>query len=374
MQQVNGIDFREVFDKLPVNALIVDENHKVVAVNSEYEGKLCQPYVDAVGGHCPIVSHDCQDPLPACPLLESLASGEPETRIVFEPKRQVWLESSVAPLEATGPDGARLFVHTVRNVTEEMERKESLEETMEIMARRGRELEEARTVREEFLARMSHELRTPLNSVIGFSGVLAQRLAGELNNEQVEQVEMIRHSGQQLLALIDNLFSLDSLNHDNVAVMPVEVRLSSLVARAIGDARTTAGPLADDTELSVDISRDGTIVTDERLVLQIVGNVLDNAIRNSSGGRVTVRARFGSLSCVIQVIDSGPGIPPEYIERVFEPFARAMRPNHEQGAGIGLTVAHGLALRLGGDLSVSSPPGEGATFTLVLPTKANGIE
>lgn len=266
-----------------------------------------------------------------------------------------------------------------------------LNQTLELqVAERTAELQEA-LVRAEasdkmksaFLATMSHELRTPLNSIIGFTGIVIQGLAGELNAEQCKQLGMVQSSARHLLELINDVLDLSKIEAGQLKVQPEPFSLSASIERVIGSIQ----PLADKKGLtleSVTVPELGEIVSDRRRVEQILLNLLNNAIKFTDEGSVTLMAervpeyrsrpegpsRPGVRICVS---DTGIGIKAEDLAVLFQPFRQidsGLTRQHE-GTGLGLAICHRLATLLEGEISVVSISSKGSNFSLTIPLTLN---
>lgn len=245
--------------------------------------------------------------------------------------------------------------------------------------RHGRESREAlaetrRAIegRNRLIRGITHDVKNPLGAADGYAELLQMGLRGALEPLQEETVRSIRRSIDAALGTIQDLLSLSEAQEASLALRVEQVRLSRLVQEAVeahrGVAEASARKLAVETRDS-----DVVVRTDARRVEQILGNLLSNAIKHSGPGdaiRVAIVADGstpGQGGAEIRVSDSGPGIPETELERIFDEFQRLDmgRPGH----GLGLTISRTLARRLGGELSVESRPGEGATFVLWLPTE-----
>ncbi|MCE4557296.1 hybrid sensor histidine kinase/response regulator [Roseateles cellulosilyticus] len=235
---------------------------------------------------------------------------------------------------------------------------------------RERELAEARSrAKTELLAQVSHEMRTPMNAVLGFSDILAR---SPLKPEQAHYVEVLGHAGRQVFALINDLLDnariesgrLELTAHPFNLVDLVELQLELLRERAQGRglwlrvfARTEAT---------------GWVVGDAQRVAQIVTNLVGNAVKFTKAGGVTVElSRNDAGLVVMRVQDTGIGIAPQQLERIFQPFAQADADIARDfgGTGLGLSITRSLARLMGGDVTVRSEPGRGSCFevTLALP-------
>jgi signal transduction histidine kinase/CHASE3 domain sensor protein/FtsZ-binding cell division protein ZapB len=217
-----------------------------------------------------------------------------------------------------------------------------------------------------FLATMSHELRTPLNAIIGYQSLLAEQIAGKLNESQIAQLSRIRASADHLLGLIDEVLTFSRVDAGKEHVRKEELELHAVVAAAV----TMVTPLAAAKGLKLrDETADGRVVSDAGKVRQIMLNLLSNAIKFSDDGEIVVRSKEDDASITISVMDTGIGIAPENLDSIFDPFWQVeQRPTRRAGGtGLGLSVSRSLARLLGGDVTVQSRPAGGSTFNLVIP-------
>ena len=232
------------------------------------------------------------------------------------------------------------------------------------------QLEVASRHKSEFLANMSHELRTPLNAVIGFSDVLLERMFGDLNSKQEEYVKDILDSGKHQLSLINDILDLSKVEAGRMELEPSEFSVRELLTTALTLVQEQAIRHGIRLELAVEPAIT-TIVADQRLLKQILLNLLANAVKfTPDGGRVDLSARQLHDVVEISVRDNGIGIAPHDQARIFEEFARA-GSNAQEGTGLGLTLTQKLVALHGGRISLESALGQGSTFTFTLPT--NGL-
>jgi PAS domain S-box-containing protein len=230
------------------------------------------------------------------------------------------------------------------------------------------ELVVATEAKSAFLANMSHELRTPLNSIIGFSTVILQGLAGPLSDEQERQVRMVNESGKNLLVLVDDLLDLARIEAGrNVAVFE-DIEVPGLVDAVVATLR----PLADAKGLELTVDRaPGTdpLRSDPRMLRQILTNLLGNAVKFTESGVVSLSVSVENGRMLFAVADTGHGIRAEDVPRIMEDFYQA-RPSEEAkmaGTGLGLAICSRLAEAIGATLDISSEFGVGSTFTLRVP-------
>lgn len=234
---------------------------------------------------------------------------------------------------------------------------------------RVEQLRRANKLRAQFMSYMSHEFRTPLDSILALSGLLLNRVDGELTEEQEKQVSYIRRSAHDLLGLVDDLLDTARVEAGKAAVHPT----SFTAAELFNALRATLRPLlsGESTQLLFDdASAVPPLVTDEPKVAQILRNLVSNALKFTEAGEVRVSARGVEGDRVaFTVTDTGVGIEPEDQARIFEDFAQVdgQVQRRRRGTGLGLPLSRKLAELLGGTLTMESRPGRGSAFTLELP-------
>lgn len=232
---------------------------------------------------------------------------------------------------------------------------------------KGRQLEIASRHKSAFLANMSHELRTPLNAIIGFTRIVMRRSQQQLEPKQVENLEKILASGQDLLSLINAILDLAKVEAGHVELRPTAVQ----PARMLEQCLRTIEPLVKD---GVNLQRDfdgelPPMMVDEERLRQIVINLLSNAAKFTAHGTIGLCARTCDGRLAVVVTDTGIGIAADKLDVIFEEFeqADASSTRVHGGTGLGLAIARRLARLMGGDIGVSSVPAAGSTFTLTLP-------
>ena len=246
------------------------------------------------------------------------------------------------------------------------------------LKRREQEAEEANHAKSQFLANMSHELRTPLNAVIGITEMLMED-AEELGQDDfIDPLQRISRAGKHLLNLINEILDLSKIEAGKIEMNIEEFDLSAM----INDLTTTVSPLAEKNgnELVVTCEDNlGAISADQTRMRQIILNLLSNACKFTENGRVSLEAISAGPKpddwVTVSVSDTGIGLSPEQIERLFEEFSQADSSTTRRfgGTGLGLAISRRLARMMGGDIDVVSSLGKGATFTLRIPRAAKAV-
>jgi two-component system sensor histidine kinase BaeS len=225
----------------------------------------------------------------------------------------------------------------------------------------ARKLKEADELERNFLMRVSHELRTPLTAIQGHVQALADDIIDD-PDERAASLDVVLAESERLQRLIGDLLDLAKLEARRFSLTRDEVDLDALCSLAyqsrVQSARTR------DIQLGFTSSGQAIVTADGDRILQIVGNLLENALRwTPDGGDIELSLQTDGRSATIAVGDSGPGVPLDRREAIFRPFVS----EHEAGTGLGLSVASELATAMGGSLSVTDRPGGGALFRLRLP-------
>lgn len=250
-------------------------------------------------------------------------------------------------------DGRKWIVYTAWDITD-----------LKIMERKLRlakeEAEESNWIKSAFLANMSHEIRTPLNAIVGFSHLIAESDDAE---ERKTYYNIVNANNERLLQLINEILDLSKIESGTIEFSFGPASLHNL-CREVYDAHIFRTPQG--VSLVYEPSDESLMIeTDKNRVFQVISNLIGNAVKFTKEGSISYGYKLVDNQIVFHVTDTGTGIEPEKVGRVFERFAKLN--NHAQGTGLGLSICKSIVERLGGKISVSSEFGKGTTFTFTLP-------
>ena len=265
-----------------------------------------------------------------------------------------WLEWT-----SVTPPGEGVTYASARDVTERVEVQQALAEA------RDDALAAART-KSAFLANMSHEIRTPLNGVLGITDLM---LDGELTPAQREHAELIRRSGDTLLTVVNDILDVSKIEAGALQLEEAPFDLLEAVEDALELSAEHAARKGLELTLTRGPALPGTVRGDAVRLRQVLGNLLSNAVKFTSAGEIRVTLSADGSVVRFVVADEGVGIPPEHVERMFEPFTQGDVSTTRRfgGTGLGLAIVSQLVRMMGGDVGVTSTPGAGSTFWFTVP-------
>lgn len=399
-----NLRFHTLFEQTPVGVVVVDpDSASIIECNEQAARQLGYTVPELSGldiAHLDALKtrEGIQGDIEKV-LREGRDQFETRHRTKSGEIREVFV--SAQPLELVG----RTLIYCVFLDITERKRAELallvLNDTLERRVQERTQALQAATVRAEaadriksaFLATMSHELRTPLNSIIGFTGIILQGLAGPLNQEQSKQLDMVRTSARHLLALVNDVLDISKIEAGQLEVAQEPFDVPKSISKVIA----LVTPLADKKRLPlrVQIAPDLKMaVSDERRFEQILFNLLSNAIKFTQRGEVSLTAEqvadfrlqhgtarqpavgqpaVGQPAVLVRVADTGMGIKPEDLATLFQAFRQidtGLARNHE-GTGLGLAICRRLATLMGGVITAESVWGKGSTFSVTLPLKGS---
>lgn len=264
-----------------------------------------------------------------------------------------------------------------------------LDNTSQALEEKARELEQSSRYKSQFLANMSHELRTPLNSLLILSKLLADNKENNLTTKQVEYARTINNSGSDLLTLINDILDISKIEAGKMDVNPEAVRIEEVLKDMEGCFAQVAQQKGISFAVELRAGAPETVFTDRQRLVQILRNLLSNALKFTHSGGVTLTAGFAGPDALFEnrglspgaavaftVRDTGIGIPEDKRELIFEAFRQVDGSTSRTygGTGLGLTITRSLAELLGGEVQLESVAEKGSAFTLFIPATPAGTE
>ncbi|MGD1910847.1 MAG: PAS domain S-box protein [Rivularia sp. (in: cyanobacteria)] len=293
-------------------------------------------------------------------ILGKVERLEIERQLLNKNSGKVWTHLSISLI--VHPNGKpKFFLAIVEDISK---RKQT-----ELELRKNKEaLEVSSRAKSEFLATMSHELRTPLNAIMGLSQLLQQEVVGYINDKQREYIDCIYSSGLHLLELINDILDLSKVEAGKEELSLFPLHVEDLCNYVISTVRERAEKKGLELTCSID-KRVDTCIADERRIKQMLLNLLTNAIKFTSEGKVSLQVIKVPQEIAFRVSDTGIGIEAHQFKHLFEPFTQLdSRLNRQyEGTGLGLALTRKLARLHGGDVKVESTFGKGSRFTIFIP-------
>lgn len=257
---------------------------------------------------------------------------------------------------------------------------EQLRQTNALLRRQNQELEdqrrqieqqnlqllEANRLKSEFLATVTHELRTPLNSIMGFSQILQNQSKGKLNEFQLDMVNRIFASGENLLTLVDDILDMSIIEARRLTLIPRFFDLRQLVYSTLKELTPLAERKKLDVQLAINLENP-SVYNDEYRLKQVLTNLLSNAIKFTDRGYIRLEVNDPAPNCIEMIVhDTGIGIKPEQLSEIFKPFRQGDQTSKRRhsGTGLGLAIAHSLVSMMEGFITVESQVGEGTKFSV----------
>jgi len=370
-----------IFTASPVGLLLVDETVTITRINNvaaKLAGKGVQEAIGVRPGDALNCIHSFDKPegcghgsfCSECPIRNAVGStfktdqpiygAEVQVTMLVEQKpANVWLEVCIEPLKIA--EKKHVLV-AINNITERKQAEDKLKQAKI-------DAEAASTAKGQFLANMSHEIRTPMNGIIGFSDLLADE---NLTNEQAAHVDLIRNSGHSLLNLINDILDFSKIEAGKMDVEIIDCSLSKI----LNSIESLMRPKVVEKDLEFAINETTvlpeTIKTDPLRLQQCLINLVNNAAKFTKTGHIHINVSLDESETKpfirLDVKDTGIGIPADKQETIFESFSQADGSTSRKygGTGLGLAITKQLAELLGGQLTLTSEEGKGATFSLTI--------
>jgi PAS domain S-box-containing protein len=361
---------RSALDTFAEGLLVIDGRNRIMLANPVFAGWIgVQPekLVGRDASRLPWVSTDNDTLTPSFPWTDALRDEQPKSNRQLElaiPDGVVRkLKVNASPV--MGQDGK------YRGVLVSLDDVTQLENTKQQLSHAKDAAEAANQAKSDFLARMSHEIRTPMNAILGFTEVLRGGYDGTAD-ERKEYLNTIHTSGQHLLSLINDILDLSKIEAGRMEIETLRCSPHQIIFDVIRVLQARAEQKGISLVYDIPDPLPETILSDSAKLRQILINLVGNAIKFTEEGGVSLHAKLADESdtakLVIQVADTGCGMAPDAIHRVFEPFAQADSSITRRfgGTGLGLAISKRLAQTLGGKLDAESELGQGSVFTLVI--------
>ena len=279
------------------------------------------------------------------------------------------MDLAVSPMEISGKP---MFVGLVRNITERKQHEKAIK-----LAKLA--AESANRMKSEFLANMSHELRTPLNAIIGYSEMLKEDAAEDCNTQTMDDLNKICISGNHLLKLINDVLDLSKIEAGRIELLHEKIDVFAFIQEI---ARVVQNQMHNNNNHFEIICAEsiGEIIGDDGKLRQILFNLLSNSAKFTNKGLVTLSVKLegqqGKQQLAFAISDTGIGMTPKQLDKVFIPFVQGDASTTRQfgGTGLGLSICKDICETMGGHIEVQSEPGKGSTFTVFIPVELSLLE
>lgn len=370
---------RQIFERITDAFVALDKNWCYSYVNPKAALMFGRQPQELIGKHIWTEFPEGVGQPFALAYKKALVEQQALTLEEYYPPYDRWFENRIYP----SPDGLTIYFHditerkqnesAIQRLHEELQRyateleQRVAERTAELVVARDR-AESADRLKSSFLATMSHELRTPLNSVLGFTGVLLQKIPGPLNSEQEKQLNFVRTAGRHLLALISDVLDISKVEAGELKLSREPFDLAALLARVGAAFALEAGhrglafkwvPCPDVVQLTGDTRR----------VEQVLNNLISNALKFTARGSITLACERAEHGVLVSVSDTGVGVKAEDLNKLFRPFSQIETglSGLREGTGLGLAITKHLVEAMGGEVKVESSWGQGSRFSFTLP-------
>lgn len=354
--------FKAIFESSSIGICLVDIKGKIVNINPALCEILKYDYHELIqksfANYICFENGDVE--LYKQLMVSKIERLEIERQLLYKNGGQFWSHLSIS-LIVSADGKPKFFLAIIEDISERKKTELQLRESKEAA-------EVGSRAKSEFLATMSHELRTPLNAIMGLSQLLQQEIIGSINEKQKEYIDCIYSSGVHLLSLINDILDLSKVEAGKEELSLFPLQIEDLCNYVISTVRESAEEKELELVCSID-EKANSCVADERRIKQMLLNLLTNAIKFTSEGKVSLQVKKLPQGVAFRVSDTGIGIKPHQFKYLFEPFKQLDSQLNRQyeGTGLGLALTRKLARLHGGDVTVESTSGKGSRFTLFLP-------
>lgn len=357
--------FWSVVEQSPAVVVITNTAGTIEYVNPRFEAQTGFSAAEATGQNPRVLRSGVHSHSFYRRLWETIRSGQVWRGEICNRRKDgtlFWESTSIAPIRDVEGKVCR-YVAIKEDITDRRRVAEELRRALEAA-------DTANQAKSRFLANMSHEIRTPMNAILGFTQLMQREPA--LTPRQRQHLQTITRSGEHLLRLISDILDMSKIEAGRTHVVPSDFDFRALLTdlEAIFRFRAEEKQLVFNLEMASEVP--AWLHTDAAKVRQVLSNILSNAIKFTSRGGLRVGATLGmpadlaadpgEVELAVTVSDTGMGIAPEEQHRVFEPFEQTRSGATHGGTGLGMAISRALARLLGGDLTLTSKPGQGSTF------------
>ncbi|MHC1777844.1 MAG: PAS domain S-box protein [Lentimicrobium sp.] len=359
----HAIKLSKAVEQNPVSIIITDNNGKIEYVNPKFIEVTGYSFTEAVGMRPSILKSGEQDNPFYEHLWNTITSGSDWHGEMKNKKKDgtyFWENAIISPIF----DEKGVITNFVA-VKEDITEKKNIIRELSIAKDKAEESDRLKTA---FLQNISHEIRTPLNGILGFSELLIQDWTSP--EERIEYNEAIRMSGKRLIEIISNVLDISIIETGQVLLNPDSFMLNPMMHELYSFYQTHA--LQKGLELKYDLGEDDEnclLIADQSRINQVIANLLNNAIKYTKKGEIIFGYKFIDGEVLFSVTDSGIGISKAHHSRIFTRFYQAdsSSARNYEGAGLGLSISHGLVQAMGGKIWFESSPGLGSSFYFTIP-------
>ncbi len=350
---VKAREWEDTFNALPELISIQNKDFRIVRVNKAYADFFKSAPADLAGKMCFSIVHQTGCHIENCPHQKVMDTKKPQRIEYFEPRFGLYFEVSASPI-LDDQGGLVGTVHIMKDITD---RKKAEEDVKRAVA-----------IKSEFTSMVSHELRTPLGPIKEGAGIILDGLVGGINAEQKELLEIVKNNADRLHRLIDNVLDFQKLESGHMTFDMREGSVHDVIKEVVDGMSLVARQKGLGIEVSCaqDIPR---LIFDKDKIIQVLTNLVNNALKFTEHGTVRIKAWTEDGGVHVAVEDTGPGIRPEDIPKLFESFRQLKSLNERKtgGTGLGLAISREIITRHRGTIWATSEFGRGAVFHFLLP-------